>query len=78
MALYKDGGFLSQDFGSAFDANNTSHPGTLAPYAGIYRCTGCGHEIAIACGHVMPPQNHHSHGLLSGPILWQLIVAAHH
>ena len=78
MALYKDSGFLSQDFGSAFDANNASHPGTLAPYAGIYRCTGCGHEIAIARGHVMPPQGHHSHGLLAGPILWQLIVAAHH
>lgn len=78
MAFYKDGQFLSQDLGAAFDAINASHPGTLAPYAGIYRCTGCGREIAIARGHILPPQNHHTHGLFSGPILWQLIVSAHH
>ncbi|MFT8419215.1 MAG: hypothetical protein ABF636_10375 [Acetobacter sp.] len=78
MAYYKDINFLDFNTGSAFDAVNALSPGDRAEYAGIYRCTGCGHEIAIAKGHIMPPQNHHSHGLLNGPILWQLIVAAKH
>lgn len=56
MALYKYGGGLAQSQNAAFDATHT--PRTEAPYPGIYRCTSCGDEIAIAGGHTLPPQNH--------------------
>jgi len=72
MALYKHGQFLTQVADPAFDQKH--HPGTAAPHPGIYRCTACGDEIAIAGGHVLPPQNHRQHSPLSGPIQWQLLV----
>lgn len=72
MALYKHQGFLAHTTDAAFD--KTHHPGYPAPYAGIYRCTSCGHEIAIADGHTLPPQNHHQHQPDDGPIMWQMIV----
>ncbi|MGF6768877.1 hypothetical protein P3T18_001347 [Paraburkholderia sp. GAS199] len=72
MALFKNGQLLQQSSDPAFDARH--HPGTPAPYPGIYKCTSCGDEIAIAGGHVLPPQNHRQHNPLQGPILWQLLV----
>jgi len=72
MALYKQGSHLTHVEDSAFD--QIHQPGIAAPYPGIYRCTGCGDEIAIAGGHTLPPQNHHQHGLLGGEIRWQLLV----
>lgn len=62
----------SQD--PAFDS--THPPGTAAPHPGIYRCTNCGDEIAIAGGNTLPPQNHRQHNQLKGHIRWQLIVYA--
>jgi hypothetical protein len=73
MALYKHIGFLEVSTHVAFD--QLSAPGTAAPYPGVYRCQACGHEIAIAAGHVLPPQNHHQHTALQGPIQWRLIVS---
>ncbi|WP_267221605.1 hypothetical protein [Dyella silvae] len=72
MALYKYGARLELINDPAFDANHT--PGTAAPHPGIYRCTNCGDEIAIAGGHILPPQNHRQHNPLNGPINWQLLV----
>lgn len=72
MALYKYGQHLTQTQDAAFDA--TYHPGTNAPHPGIYHCTSCGDEIAIAGGHVLPPQNHKQHSPLNGAILWKLLV----
>lgn len=72
MALYKHGNFLTQSHSEAFDA--TSSPGVAAPHPGIYRCTSCGDEIAIAGGHVLPPQNHRQHDPAGGLIRWQLLV----
>lgn len=72
MALYKYAQQLQQSNDAAFDALH--HPGFAAPHPGIYRCTSCGDEIAIAGGHVLPPQNHRQHNPASGPIMWQLIV----
>lgn len=72
MALYKHGNRLSQSQDAAFDA--IQPPGTEAPYPGIYRCTNCGDEIAIAGGHRLPPQNHQQHNLSDGKIAWQLLV----
>lgn len=74
MAQYKNPGFLTKSEHSAFD--ETHAPGTAAPDAGIYRCTGCGHEIGIAKGHTLPPQTHHQHSASAGKIAWQLIVFA--
>ena len=73
MAVYKYQGFLEQDNNPVFDA--VHQPGASAPYPGIYRCAGCGHEIAIAGGHTLPPQSHHQHTYSQGAIRWQLIVS---
>jgi hypothetical protein len=73
MALYKYLAFLEVSTHAAFD--QLSAPGTAAPYPGVYRCQACGHEIAIASGHVLPPQNHHQHTAVQGPIQWRLIVS---
>jgi hypothetical protein len=53
MASYKNGSYLQQSTSEEFD--RVHDPGITAPYAGIYRCTKCGHEIAIAEGHKLPP-----------------------
>lgn len=72
MALYKQGNYLEQSRDAAFDALHS--PGVQAPHPGIYRCTNCGDEIAIAGGHVLPPQNHNQHLPTKGQIKWQLLV----
>jgi hypothetical protein len=73
MALYRDARFLTISDDQAFDSS--LEPSTSAKWPGIYRCRVCGHEIAIAQGHTLPPQNHHQHGPGLGPIRWQLIVS---
>lgn len=72
MANYKYSENLHQSNHGDFDKIFT--PSVEAPYPGIYRCTGCKHEIAIAGGHKLPPQNHHQHTNASIPIRWQLMV----
>jgi hypothetical protein len=72
MALYKNGDSLTHSTDPAFDTKHT--PGTSAPHPGIYRCTACGDEIAIAGGNTLPPQNHRQHSPGSGDIRWQLLV----
>jgi hypothetical protein len=72
MALYKNGQLLTQSNDAAFDAKHA--PGTAAPHPGIYRCTSCGDEIAIAGGHTLPPQNHKQHNPANGSIQWQLLA----
>lgn len=74
MALYKNGNYLSQNDSQAFDELIT--PGHPTPNSGIYRCEGCGHEIAANKGQPMPPQNHHQHQPNQGHIRWRLIVFA--
>jgi hypothetical protein len=73
MALYKYDAFLEKSQHESFD--QLWQPSTVAPYPGLYRCHACGHEIATAAGHVLPPQNHHQHTPLQGPIQWRLIVS---
>lgn len=73
MALYKYSNFLDQSDDAAFDQLN--EPSTSAPWPGIYRCHACGHEIAIAQGHTLPPQNHHQHRPGLGRIQWRLVVS---
>jgi len=73
MALYKYSINLAQNQHANFDTDLT--PGSGAPDAGIYRCSGCGDEIGIAKGHTLPPQNHHQHTNNSA-VRWRLLVAA--
>lgn len=74
MAQYKYNTALHHHTSTEFDKLHT--PGAIAPLSGIYRCTGCGDEISIAKGHILPPQNHHQHPNVLIPIRWQLIVCA--
>lgn len=76
MATYKYVQHLNHSDSPAFD--QVHEPGIAAPYAGIYRCTKCGHEIGIAKSHILPPQSHPQHPTSLGPIRWQLIVFAQH
>jgi hypothetical protein len=71
MALYKYSQFIEQSNDAAFD--KILQPSTSAPWPGIYRCDGCGHEIGIAQGHTLPPQNHHQHTYNQGAIRWRLV-----
>jgi hypothetical protein len=72
MALYKNASNLKSSQDNAFDEKYS--PGTKAPHPGIYKCTSCGDEIAIAGDHTLPPQNHKQHNPLAGDIKWQLLV----
>jgi len=76
MAFFKYDLFVKKVNNTCFD--ETHQPGDTAPYAGIYRCLTCSHEIAIAGGHILPPENSHTHPLSKGPIKWRLTVAADH
>lgn len=59
MALYKHEAVVGKSTSDAFDEKH--NPGAAAPYAGIYRCVKCTHEIGIAEGHILPAQNHNQH-----------------
>ncbi|MNG84897.1 hypothetical protein D3C76_391000 [compost metagenome] len=59
---------------SATAWTNTYRPGQEVPTSGIYRCLGCGSEIASNQGTPFPPQNHHQHRQPGVGITWQLIV----
>lgn len=76
MALYKDSKYLDVSDSDEFD--KVRKPGIAAPHSGIYRCIGCGHEVASNEGEPLPPQNHHQHTLAHGEIRWKLIVYAQH
>lgn len=74
MALYKYSQFITASSDQAFDQVLT--PGTSTPHSGIYKCQGCGHEIASNANNPLPPQNHHQHKANQGAIRWQLGVYA--
>jgi hypothetical protein len=76
MALYKHQTYLSISHDQIFDDDNK--PGVAAPRSGIYRCMGCGREVASNGGEPLPPQNHHQHTINQGHIHWRLIVFADH
>ncbi len=73
MAEYKYAQYLSQSNNTAYD--QTYNPGVITTYSGVYRCTKCGHEITHVSGRALPPQNHHTHTVSQGAIVWQLAVA---
>jgi hypothetical protein len=76
MAWYKNVNVLKQSNSDAYDKLHS--PGSTVPHSGIYRCQGCGREIASNGGDPFPPQNHHQHATAQGTIRWRLIVFADH
>ncbi len=74
MALYKYSQYINTSNDKAFDTIHT--PGSATPHSGIYRCEGCGEEIASNAGNPLPPQNHHQHSPNQGLIRWRLSVYA--
>ena len=76
MAQYKYPQFLQKNEHAEFDTDYS--PGSSAPNAGIYRCMGCGREIGIAQGHMLPPQGHHTHTKAQGHVRWRILVYAVH
>lgn len=72
MAWYKYDKDVSKNSHANFD--KVWKPGEIPPDNGIYRCQGCGDEIASNEGVQLPPQNHHQHSPLQGVIRWQMIV----
>jgi hypothetical protein len=75
MALYQDTTNVTQHKDPAF--GSLHGPGDRAPFTGIYRCAGCGHEIVSAYGNPLPSGNHSKHPA-GQKIQWQLIVYAGH
>ena len=72
MAAYKYAQLLTEVGGNAFDI--VKAPGSPAEHSGIYRCEGCGHEVASNMDYALPPQNHHPHAPGQGQIRWRLAV----
>jgi hypothetical protein len=73
LATYKYQQLLSASNDAKFDQIHS--PGAAAPGSGIYRCEGCGREIASNLGQPLPPQNHHQHTYAQGAIRWRFEVA---
>ncbi|MFY9141575.1 hypothetical protein [Sulfuricurvum sp.] len=74
MAAYTDSSNIRKVEGTKEWWQNTYSPGTKVPISGIYKCLGCGDEIASNKGDPFPPQNHHQHLAIQGHIKWKLIV----
>lgn len=76
MAAYKYATYLTKNEHAEFDKEHS--PGYRVPFSGIYRCMGCGREIASNEGDPFPPQNHHQHSTNQGSVRWKMIVYADH
>jgi len=74
MAWYKYDQYVQKSTSDAYDSIHT--PGTTVPHSGIYRCQGCGREIAANQGDPFPPQNNHQHTSMQGNVRWRLAVWA--
>lgn len=76
MAWYKYDQYVKKENTPAYEA--VQLPGRPASHAGIYRCTKCGHEVAIGQGSALPAQPHPQHPTTLGPVEWKLLVFAQH
>jgi hypothetical protein len=74
VAQYKYAYLLTSSSNPRFD--HIHAPGVAAPYAGIFRCHGCGREVALKRAEQLPPQDDHQHTPSQGTIRWRLAVAA--
>ena len=73
MALYKYQNYLSLTKSKSFDV--PLQPSAFVPCGGIYKCTGCGTEVALEGIGLLPDRSHHPHSPRQGEIQWQLIIA---
>lgn len=73
MALYKYSNYLKPSKNTSFD--QVLPAGLHIPSAGIYRCVGCGNEIAQEGNTVLPDRQHHPHNPAQGLVRWQLVLA---
>lgn len=76
MATYKYDKDVQKLDHAAFDSEHK--PGEAAPFSGIYRCKGCGSEVASNQTEPLPSQNHSQHSAAQGAIRWRLAVYADH
>jgi hypothetical protein len=74
VALYKYPNYLVLSKNTSFD--QILPAGLHIPSAGIYRCVGCGNEIAQQANSALPDRSHHTHSPAQGEVRWQLVVAA--
>lgn len=74
MAWYNDGTNLTKTTSTHERWTKVYAVGEVAPVSGIYRCPGCGKEIAHNQDTKLPPQNHHQHQPGQGVVRWKLIV----
>ena len=74
MAYFQDPAAVAQLGDSVFEEVHS--PRDIVAHSGIYKCTGCGKEIAASLGEPLPAQNHHQHPPAGGPIQWKLAVWA--
>jgi hypothetical protein len=72
MATFKYSQNFHQSPSGAFD--RVLNPGSSTPHSGIYRCEGCGHEVASNAGDPLPPQDHHQHTAAHGSVRWRLLA----
>ncbi len=73
MALYKYQNYLALSKNGSFDLNLS--PNSPVPCGGIFRCAGCGTEIALEGMGFLPDRSHHKHEPSQGAIEWRLVVA---
>jgi hypothetical protein len=73
MALYKYPNYLNLSKNSSFD--QVLAAGLHIPSAGIYRCVGCGNEVAQEANTALPDRRHHPHKPAQGEVRWQLVIA---
>ena len=55
------------------DFDNVFPPRSIPTESGIFRCTGCGREIAIEAGEHFPSYEHHEHSN-EKRMLWKMIA----
>ena len=76
MTYYKYTQFLMYEDGPDYD--ETSKPGTSAPFSGIYYCEVCGGSItAVRSATAAVAGTSPSHPV-QGPIRWRLAVKSHY
>jgi hypothetical protein len=73
MAIYGDATHVQWAESNIFRAIH--QPGDRPIFSGIYRCTGCGKEVAHDSGRPLPSHDSHRHAGDQG-IRWRLVVLA--
>ena len=74
VAQYKYAYFLIRSPNTRFD--HVYPAGGVAAHTGIYRCDGCGAEVAAKAREPLPAIDDHDHDSEGGGTRWRLTVAA--